>query len=85
MKLFFKRFAPFLKGHVSSFVWIVLASLVVALSTAWGTYLVKPTLDDIFIKRDTHMLSVLPFLVIVAYLGKSGGFTYRLILRILSA
>ncbi|WP_104690531.1 ABC transporter ATP-binding protein [Helicobacter heilmannii] len=73
MKLFFKRFAPFLKGHVSSFVWIVLASLVVALSTAWGTYLVKPTLDDIFIKRDTHMLSVLPFLVIVAYLGKSGG------------
>ncbi|WP_285757665.1 ABC transporter ATP-binding protein [Helicobacter heilmannii] len=73
MKLFFRRFAPFLKGHVSSFVWIVLASLVVALSTAWGTYLVKPTLDDIFIKKDTHMLSVLPFLVIVAYLGKSGG------------
>ncbi|GMB93919.1 Multidrug resistance protein MsbA [Helicobacter heilmannii] len=58
---------------MSSFVWIVLASLVVALSTAWGTYLVKPTLDDIFIKKDTHMLSVLPFLVIVAYLGKSGG------------
>ncbi|CRF45440.1 ABC transporter ATP-binding protein [Helicobacter heilmannii] len=73
MKLFFRRFAPFLKGHVGSFVWIVLASLVVALSTAWGTYLVKPTLDDIFIKKDTHMLSVLPFLVIVAYLGKSGG------------
>ncbi|BCZ17444.1 Multidrug resistance protein MsbA [Helicobacter sp. NHP19-003] len=73
MRLFFRRFAPFLKGHVGSFVWIVLASIVVALSTAWGTYLVKPTLDDIFIKKDTHMLSVLPFLVIVAYLGKSGG------------
>ncbi|BCZ19393.1 Multidrug resistance protein MsbA [Helicobacter sp. NHP19-012] len=58
---------------MSSFVWIVLASIVVALSTAWGTYLVKPTLDDIFIKKDTHMLGVLPFLVIVAYLGKSGG------------
>ncbi|BDQ29560.1 ABC transporter ATP-binding protein [Helicobacter ailurogastricus] len=73
MKLFFRRFAPFLKGHIGSFVWIVLASLIVALSTAWGTYLVKPTLDGIFINKDTQMLSVLPFLVIVAYLGKSGG------------
>ncbi len=56
-----------------AFVLVVIASIIVALSTAWGTYLVKPTLDEIFIEKDTRMLSILPFLVILAYLGKSGG------------
>ncbi|WP_120946031.1 MULTISPECIES: ABC transporter ATP-binding protein [Helicobacter] len=73
MKLFFRRFAPYLRGHYGHFALVLIASLVVAASTAWGTYLVKPTLDDIFIKKDTHMLTILPFLVILAYLGKSGG------------
>ncbi|WP_121020476.1 ABC transporter ATP-binding protein [Helicobacter vulpis] len=73
MKLFFRRFAPYLKGHYGRFVLVLIASLVVALSTAWGTYLVKPTLDDIFIQKDVRMLAILPFLVILAYLGKSGG------------
>ncbi len=56
-----------------AFILVVVASIIVALSTAWGTYLVKPTLDEIFIEKDTHMLAILPFLVILAYLGKSGG------------
>ncbi|WP_163565352.1 ABC transporter ATP-binding protein [Helicobacter suis] len=73
MQVFFKRFYPYLKGHMRAFVLVVIASIVVALSTAWGTYLVKPTLDEIFIEKDTRMLSILPFLVILAYLGKSGG------------
>ncbi|MFC3848071.1 ABC transporter ATP-binding protein [Helicobacter baculiformis] len=73
MKLFFRRFAPYLKGHYWHFALVLIASLIVAASTAWGTYLVKPTLDDIFIKKDVHMLAILPFLVILAYLGKSGG------------
>ncbi|WP_104751210.1 ABC transporter ATP-binding protein [Helicobacter salomonis] len=73
MKLFFKRFHPYIQGHYARFAVVLIASLVVALSTAWGTYLVKPTLDEIFIKKDAHMLAILPFLVILAYLGKSGG------------
>ncbi|WP_163563807.1 ABC transporter ATP-binding protein [Helicobacter suis] len=73
MQVFFKRFYPYLKGHMRAFILVVIASIVVALSTAWGTYLVKPTLDEIFIEKDTRMLSILPFLVILAYLGKSGG------------
>ncbi|GAA8388800.1 ABC transporter ATP-binding protein/permease [Helicobacter pylori] len=73
MKLFFKRYSKYLKEHYKSFIVVLFSSLVVALSTAWGTYLVKPTLDEIFINKDTHMLKILPFLVILAYLGKSGG------------
>ncbi|WQT40951.1 ABC transporter ATP-binding protein/permease [Helicobacter pylori] len=73
MKLFFRRYSKYLKEHYKSFIVVLFSSLVVALSTAWGTYLVKPTLDEIFINKDTHMLKILPFLVILAYLGKSGG------------
>ncbi|WP_163531501.1 ABC transporter ATP-binding protein [Helicobacter suis] len=73
MQIFFKRFYPYLKGHMRAFILVVIASIIVALSTAWGTYLVKPTLDEIFIEKDTRMLAILPFLVILAYLGKSGG------------
>ncbi|WP_104578307.1 ABC transporter ATP-binding protein [Helicobacter felis] len=73
MKLFLKRFYSHLRGHYKSFIVVFLASIMVALSTAWGTYLVKPTLDDIFIKKDVHMLTILPFLVILAYFGKSAG------------
>ncbi|AFI03951.1 ABC transporter ATP-binding protein [Helicobacter cetorum] len=73
MKLFFKRYSKYLKEHYKSFIIVLFSSIVVALSTAWGTYLVKPTLDDIFINKDVEMLKVLPFLVILAYFGKSGG------------
>ncbi|WP_104748019.1 ABC transporter ATP-binding protein [Helicobacter cetorum] len=73
MKLFFKRYSKYLKEHYKSFIIVMFSSVVVALSTAWGTYLVKPTLDDIFINKDVEMLKVLPFLVILAYFGKSGG------------
>ncbi|WP_104712741.1 ABC transporter ATP-binding protein [Helicobacter cetorum] len=73
MKLFFRRYSKYLKEHYKSFIIVLFSSIVVALSTAWGTYLVKPTLDDIFINKDVEMLKVLPFLVILAYFGKSGG------------
>ncbi|WQU52481.1 hypothetical protein KVD28_01985 [Helicobacter pylori] len=49
MKLFFRRYSKYLKEHYKSFIVVLFSSLVVALSTAWGTYLVKPTLDEIFI------------------------------------
>lgn len=73
MKKFLKRFYPYFKGYYFLFFIAFLATLLTATCTAWGTYLVKPVLDDIFIKKDKQMLIVLPFLVILAYFGKSLG------------
>ena len=41
--------------------------------TAWGTYLVKPVLDDIFMKKDMQMLYIVPALLILSFLGKGIG------------
>ncbi|PAF43314.1 ABC transporter ATP-binding protein [Helicobacter sp. 11S03491-1] len=73
MKRFLKRFYPYVKDYYFYFFIAFLATILTAACTAWGTYLVKPVLDDIFIKKDTHMLVILPFLVIGAYFGKSLG------------
>ncbi|PAF49587.1 ABC transporter permease [Helicobacter sp. 12S02232-10] len=73
MKRFWKRFSPYIKDYYVYFFIALLATALTAACTAWGTYLVKPVLDDIFIKKDTQMLVVLPFLVVAAYLGKSLG------------
>lgn len=73
MKHFFKRFYPYIKNYYLYFFIAFLATLLTAACTAWGTYLVKPVLDDIFIKKDTQMLVFLPFLVVMAYFGKSFG------------
>ncbi|CCF80641.1 multidrug resistance protein (msbA) [Helicobacter bizzozeronii CCUG 35545] len=73
MKIFLKRFYPYVKGHYKAFIVVLLSSVVVAASTAWGTYLVKPTLDDIFIKKDTHMLTILPFFGDCGVFGQEWG------------
>lgn len=73
MKSFFRRFYPYIKNYYLYFSIAFLATLLTAACTAWGTYLVKPVLDDIFIKKDTQMLVLLPFLVVLAYFGKSFG------------
>lgn len=73
MKGFFRRFYPYIKNYYLYFFIAFLATLLTAACTAWGTYLVKPVLDDIFIKKDTQMLVFLPFLVVLAYFGKSFG------------
>ncbi|PAF46925.1 ABC transporter permease [Helicobacter sp. 12S02634-8] len=73
MERFLKRFYPYIRNYYGYFFIAFLATILTAACTAWGTYLVKPVLDDIFIKKDTHMLVILPFLVVLAYLGKSLG------------
>lgn len=73
MKVFLKRFYPYVKSYKSLFLISMVAGLIAALCTSTIAYLIKPVLDDLFIKRDSSMLMILPFLIILAYLGKSLG------------
>ena len=45
----------------------------VATASSASAYLVKPVLDDIFIKKDITMLQILPFFVVLAYFAKGLG------------
>lgn len=73
MKLFFKRFYPYIKQYKLYFIYSILGTIMVALASSASAYLVKPVLDDIFIKRDQAMLIILPFLVVLAYFTKGLG------------
>lgn len=70
---FFRRFLPYIKGHLMSFGIAMLGGIIAALCTAGVTYLVKPMLDEVFINKDLLMLKLLPALLVLMYCGKAIG------------
>jgi ATP-binding cassette, subfamily B, bacterial MsbA len=64
------RLLPYLKPHVP--VLLVGSVLALAVSAADGAiaWLVKPAMDDIFIRRDLFMLKVLPLILLAVYVVK---------------
>jgi subfamily B ATP-binding cassette protein MsbA len=67
------RLLPYLRPY-----WPILAlggllALVVSASEAFIAWLVKPAMDDIFLKRDVAMLRLIPLVLLGAYLLKGAG------------
>lgn len=73
MKVFLKRFYPYIGEYKLYFFYAIVGTIMVAVASSASAYLVKPVLDDIFIKKDVIMLQVLPFLVVLAYFSKGLG------------
>lgn len=74
MKLYF-RLLNFLKPYRWTLVGAFFCSAMVALLTAAYAWLVRPVLDDVFIRKDGFMLTILPVTIIVVALLK-GLFNY---------
>ncbi len=68
-----KRFIPFYKDYIPTFILVVIGMVLASSGTAASAYLVKPLLDEIFINKDREMLSLLPYAIIVVYAAKEGG------------
>jgi len=66
----FKRLLQLAKPHASKFILAMLCMLVVGATTSALAFLVKPALDEIFLKRNSDMLKWIPVAVIVIYLIK---------------
>src|SRR5499426_2198723 len=67
------RLWPYLRPYLH---WLVIgSSLAVVVSSAEGfiAWLVKPALDEIFLKRDVAMLRLIPLMLLGAYLVKGIG------------
>lgn len=73
MRIFFKRFLPYLNGNWLYFFYAIIGSLLVAASTAAIAHIVEPILDEIFINKDKEQLYILPILVIGVYAIKGIG------------
>jgi subfamily B ATP-binding cassette protein MsbA len=68
----FKRLLQLAKPHASKFSLAMFCMLVVGATTSALAFLVKPALDEIFLKRNSDMLVWIPVAVIVIYLIKGG-------------
>ena len=66
----YRRLLPYLRPHVPVLVLGGLLALVVAAAEGAVAWLVKPAMDDIFIRRDLVMLRVIPLLLLAAYVVK---------------
>ncbi|HHD79735.1 MAG TPA: ABC transporter ATP-binding protein [Epsilonproteobacteria bacterium] len=73
MKDLLKQYLPYLVGYKREFFFAVLGMIAVAVGTAGTAQLIKPVLDDVFINKDTQMLTLMPFLLIGVFALKGIG------------
>jgi subfamily B ATP-binding cassette protein MsbA len=66
----YRRLLPLMRPYFPVLVLGALLAIVVAAMEGAIAWLVKPALDDIFIRRDAKMLKVIPLLLLGAYLAK---------------
>ncbi|MFH1114136.1 MAG: lipid A export permease/ATP-binding protein MsbA [Pseudomonadota bacterium] len=66
----YKRLLVYLKPYLARLVLAGICMVGVALLTASLAYLVKPALDEIFLKRDSRMLFLIPVVVALVYVFK---------------
>lgn len=71
----FKRLLKLAKPYTSKFMLASVCMLIVGAATSSLAFLIKPALDDIFLKKDAATLKWLPLAIIVIYLVK-GACTY---------
>ncbi len=60
----YKRLYPYVRPYWKKFFLAVACSVPVSLCSAGVAYLVKPALDDVFLKKDMQMLIYIPLAII---------------------
>lgn len=72
---FLKSYSSYYKDYKKHFLIVFAGLLLTSAATSAIAYLIKPVLDEIFIKKDAAMLTILPLALVVVYFAKSlGGF-----------
>lgn len=73
MKALFKYFSPYFSAYKKEFFFAILGMIAVAIGTTASAHLLKPVLDDVFIRKDQEMLNLIPFAIISVFTLKSVG------------
>ncbi len=68
----YRRLLPFMRPYVAVLLVGTALAVIVASMEGATAWLVKPAMDDIFIRRDQAMLRLVPLLLLGAYLVKGG-------------
>jgi len=70
-----KFLIPYLKPYKVKIIFIFLAMVGVAVTSALSAYMMKPILNNIFVAKDEYMLKVIPFLIILLFVTR-GAFRF---------
>lgn len=73
MKKLIITYMPYFKDYKREFFIAILGMIAVAAGTAGTAHIIKPVLDDVFIKKDTQMLLIVPFALIFVFALKGIG------------
>jgi len=69
----FKQYLPYFKEYKKEFSLAIIGMIAIAAGTAGTAHIIKPVMDDIFIKKDINMLYIVPFALIFLFALKGVG------------
>lgn len=73
MRELFKQYLPYFKEYKKEFSLAIIGMIAIAIGTAGTAHIIKPVMDDIFIKKDINMLYIVPFALIFLFALKGIG------------
>jgi subfamily B ATP-binding cassette protein MsbA len=73
LKKALKRFWPYIKEYKLYYLLVLFGIILTVCATLASAHIMKPLMDDMFIKRDENMLYIIPFGLIGIYFTKSLG------------
>ncbi len=73
MKESIRRYLPYIRGYKFHYLMVFIGIILTVTSTAGTAHIMKPLMDNMFIKKEPTMLYIIPALLIGIYLLKSAG------------
>ena len=73
MKTIYKRYLPYIKEYKLQYLYVVIGIILTVAATTATAQIMKPLMDDMFIKRDEKMLYLIPIGLVGIYFLKSLG------------
>lgn len=73
MRESYKRFWPYIREYKLQFLMVLIGIILTVSATAATAHIMKPLMDNMFIKKEARMLYIIPMLLIVIYVIKSVG------------
>lgn len=73
MKKIYKRYLPYIKEYKLQYIYVLIGIILTVAATTATAQIMKPLMDDMFIKRDEAMLYLIPLGLVGIYFLKSLG------------
>ncbi len=73
MKKIYKRYLPYIKEYKLQYIYVLIGIILTVVATTATAQIMKPLMDDMFIKRDESMLYFIPLGMLSIYVIKALG------------